>query len=197
MWRGGRLWRITHARVVKLVDTRDLNNLSLRAETPEVKPVKVGEGPGRKCELMPSQAQFRQLGRCREQTAGTYGRKAMVKACSRPRTAHVRWRRKPKWEENPSPQGVPVRFRPRAPIRIALVHAPGALFCIGWSYWRSGVHVFGCYSGQAPTRYSVGGGQVMKSIATDQPQITSGQRSAKVSRPTLRLNRHFARCAAA
>ena len=29
------------------------------------------------------------LGRCREQTAGTYGCKAMVKACSRPRTAHV------------------------------------------------------------------------------------------------------------
>ncbi|SPA50292.1 protein of unknown function [Cupriavidus taiwanensis] len=27
------------------------------------------------------------LGRCREQTAGTYGRKAMVKACSSPRTA--------------------------------------------------------------------------------------------------------------
>ena len=26
------------------------------------------------------------LGRCREQTAGTYGWKAMVKACSRPRT---------------------------------------------------------------------------------------------------------------
>jgi len=29
------------------------------------------------------------MGRCREQTAGTYGRKAMVKACSRPRTAHA------------------------------------------------------------------------------------------------------------
>ncbi|SOY82332.1 hypothetical protein CBM2617_A180017 [Cupriavidus taiwanensis] len=27
------------------------------------------------------------LGRCREQTAGTYGREAMVKACSSPRTA--------------------------------------------------------------------------------------------------------------
>ena len=106
------------ARVVKSVDTRDLNNLSLRGETPEVKPVKVGESPG--CiasEPTPSQAQAPSLGRCREQTAGTYGRKAMVKACSSSRTAHVRWRRKPQWEENPSPQGVPVRFRPRAPIR--------------------------------------------------------------------------------
>lgn len=35
-----------HARVVKLVDTRDLNNLSLRGETPEVKPAKLGESPG-------------------------------------------------------------------------------------------------------------------------------------------------------
>lgn len=33
------------ARVVKRVDTRDLNDLSLRGETPEVKPVKVGERP--------------------------------------------------------------------------------------------------------------------------------------------------------
>ena len=41
----------------------------------------------------------------------------MVKACSSPRTAHARWRRKSKWEENPSLKGVPVRFRPRAPIR--------------------------------------------------------------------------------
>src|SRR3546814_11315678 len=29
------------------------------------------------------------LGRCREQTAGTYGRKTMVKACSRPRTSYM------------------------------------------------------------------------------------------------------------
>ena len=36
-------------------------------------------------ELTPSQALELQ-GRCREQTAGTYGRKAMVKACSRLRT---------------------------------------------------------------------------------------------------------------
>jgi len=75
---------------VKSVDTRDLNNLSLRGETPEVKPVKVGERPGCFCiranaEPSPSYS----LGRCREQTAGTYGRKAMVKACSRPRTPCV------------------------------------------------------------------------------------------------------------
>lgn len=31
-------------------------NLSPSGETPEVKPVKLGEGPGRKSELMPSQA---------------------------------------------------------------------------------------------------------------------------------------------
>ena len=83
--------RIAHyARVVKSVDTRDLNNLSLRGETPGVKPVKIGESPGCFCtranaEPSPSNS----LGRCREQTAGTYGRKAMVKACSRPRTAHA------------------------------------------------------------------------------------------------------------
>ena len=35
-----------YARVVKSVDTRDLNNLSPPGETPEVKPVKVGERPG-------------------------------------------------------------------------------------------------------------------------------------------------------
>jgi len=34
------------ARVVKSVDTRDLNELSPPGETPEVTPVKVGEGPG-------------------------------------------------------------------------------------------------------------------------------------------------------
>lgn len=37
---------LSNARVVKSVDTRDLSNLSLRGETPEVKPVKVGESPG-------------------------------------------------------------------------------------------------------------------------------------------------------
>ena len=78
------------ARVVKSVDTRDLNNLSLRGETPEVKPVKFGESPGcfgsrANAEPSPSNS----LGRCREQTAGTYGREAMVKACSRPRTPCV------------------------------------------------------------------------------------------------------------
>lgn len=35
-----------HARVVKLVDTRDLNNLSPPGETLKVKPVKLGESPG-------------------------------------------------------------------------------------------------------------------------------------------------------
>ena len=43
--------------------------------------------PAEVSEPTPSQAQTARLGRCREQTAGTYGHKAMVKACSRPRTA--------------------------------------------------------------------------------------------------------------
>jgi len=38
-----------------------------------VKPVKVGEGPEQQLELTPSQAPAMCLGRCREQTAGTYG----------------------------------------------------------------------------------------------------------------------------
>ena len=45
-----------HARVVELVDAEDSDNLSPPGETPEVKPVKLGEGPGRESELMPSQA---------------------------------------------------------------------------------------------------------------------------------------------
>jgi len=49
-------------------------------------PVKLGEGPGLRSELTPSQALEFQ-GRCREQTAGTYGHQAMVKACSRLRTS--------------------------------------------------------------------------------------------------------------
>ena len=86
---GGRCFQCGEhsARVVKSVDTRDLNNLSLRGETPEVKPVKLGERPGcfgNRANAEPSPSNS--LGRCREQTAGTYGRKAMVKACSRPRT---------------------------------------------------------------------------------------------------------------
>ena len=76
--------------MVKSVDTRDLNNLSLRGETPEVKPVKVGERPGCSCTRANAEpSPSCRLGRCREQTAGTYGRKAMVKACSRPRTPCV------------------------------------------------------------------------------------------------------------
>ena len=43
--------------------------------------------PWTRSEPTPSQAPLKSRGRCREQTAGTYGRKAMVKACSRPRTA--------------------------------------------------------------------------------------------------------------
>src|SRR5690606_38204488 len=69
------------ARVVKPVDTRDLNNLSLRGETPGVNPVKVGERPGCcgiRANAEPSPAHG--PGRCREQTAGTFGCKAMVKA---------------------------------------------------------------------------------------------------------------------
>ena len=44
-------------------------------EIPEVKPVKLGEGPERQgaLELTPSQAPVTCRGRCREQTAGTYG----------------------------------------------------------------------------------------------------------------------------
>ena len=63
-------------------------NLSPPGETPEVKPVKLGEGPGPqvRANAEPSPRIERSKGRCREQTAGTYGRKAMVKACSRPRT---------------------------------------------------------------------------------------------------------------
>jgi hypothetical protein len=64
--------------------------LSPPGETSEVKPVKFGESPG--CCKHPSQRRAKPRserfdGRCREQTAGTYGRKTMVKACSRPRTA--------------------------------------------------------------------------------------------------------------
>jgi hypothetical protein len=47
------------ARVVESVDTRDLNNLSPRGETPGVEPVKVGEGPDhvpQLVELTPNQA---------------------------------------------------------------------------------------------------------------------------------------------
>ncbi len=69
------------------------SNLSPSGETWEVTPVKFGESPGCACTLArPSQRRAkphacRAGGRCREQTAGTYGRKARVKACSRPRTA--------------------------------------------------------------------------------------------------------------
>jgi hypothetical protein len=46
--------------------------LSPLEEILEVKPVKLGEGPGRESELIPSQAPDRKTrGRCREQTAGT------------------------------------------------------------------------------------------------------------------------------
>jgi hypothetical protein len=47
------------ARVVESVDTRDLKKLSPRGETPEVNPVKVGEGPDhvpQLVELTPNQA---------------------------------------------------------------------------------------------------------------------------------------------
>ena len=68
-------------------------NLSPLGETREVTPVKFGERPGcahvvrARANAEPSRGSTRVCGRCREQTAGTYGREARVKACSRPRTA--------------------------------------------------------------------------------------------------------------
>ncbi len=59
------------------------------------------------------------LGRCREQTAGTYGRKAMVKACSRPRTANALAAKAEVVRKSLDLAVVPVRFRPRAPIQAA------------------------------------------------------------------------------
>ena len=96
-------WR--RARVVERIH-RGLGKLSPRGEIREMKPVKFGERPGRdvRANAEPSPVA---KGRCREQTAGTYSREAMVKACSRPRTREGR--RKPKWEENP-PAARPCRF---------------------------------------------------------------------------------------
>ena len=80
------------ARVAELVDAADSDSakLSPRGEIFEVKPVKLGEGPEQRAraDTEPSPGQATR-GRCREQTAGTYGRKAMVKACSRPRTSQI------------------------------------------------------------------------------------------------------------
>jgi hypothetical protein len=49
--------KAVHARMVKWVDTRDLNNLSPLAETPGVESVKFGERPGRR----PSQRRAKPL----------------------------------------------------------------------------------------------------------------------------------------
>lgn len=57
---GGELgYHCPTARVMELVDIRDLSNLSPSGETPEVTLVKVGESPGVTSEPMPSQASER------------------------------------------------------------------------------------------------------------------------------------------
>jgi hypothetical protein len=64
------------ARVAELVDAADsVSNLSPRREIRGVKPVKLGEGPealAARADAEPSPVRGAQ-GRCREQTAGTYG----------------------------------------------------------------------------------------------------------------------------
>ena len=93
--------------------------MSPPGETLKVKPVKLGRGPGRKSELMPSQApEFR--GRCREQTAGTYGRKTTVKACSRLRTSHRATAAKAAvGRKSTTLKSVSVRLRPRHHSTVA------------------------------------------------------------------------------
>jgi hypothetical protein len=67
-------------------------------------------------------------GRCREQTAGTYGRRAMVKACSRPRTAHALAAKAEVVRKSLDFAVVPVRFRPRAPTQSTSLGEPLSAF---------------------------------------------------------------------
>ena len=107
------------ARVVKSVDTGDLQEVSPHGETHEVTPVKFGERPGHVFVRANAEPSPWIKGRCREQTAGTYGRKTTVKACSRPRTRQGAAKAEVV-RKSPDRKVVPVRVRPRAPDHRAL-----------------------------------------------------------------------------
>jgi hypothetical protein len=88
-------------------------------------PVKLGEGPGQQSELTPSQAP-KDRGRCREQTAGTYGGKTRVKACSRLRTPDRAAAAKAEvGRKSVALTGMSVRLRSRAPsLQTITILAP-------------------------------------------------------------------------
>jgi hypothetical protein len=79
--------------------------LSPRGEIRAVKPVKLGEGPVL-CARADAEPSLRKReGRCREQTAGTYGPEGYgegVLQTTNPKCFGA-GRRKPKWYENPPP----------------------------------------------------------------------------------------------
>ena len=93
-------------------------NLSPRGEILEVEPVKLGEDPEPRARVHAEPSPGSRRGRCREQTAGTYGRKATVKACSRPRTSRS-FRAGGESRSGTKIRrlnSVSVRLRPRAPL---------------------------------------------------------------------------------
>ena len=120
------------ARVVKSVDTRDLNILSPSGEIPEVTPVKIGERPGSyrfRANAEPSPGAQLWEG-VESRRRAPKASKAKVKACSRPRTALTLATKAEVVRKSLDLTVVPVRFRPRAPVRKPPLFLQGRFFLV-------------------------------------------------------------------